>query len=81
MAPADDREKRVSGAADRRGTLGAGGRRTADYLASQFSAIIPCPACRVAWASLTSAALEGAQPVAIYVCHRCGHREHRFGDA
>jgi hypothetical protein len=78
MGYEDDPEQRVSGLTDRRGTLGGGGRRDQDQLASQFSAIVPCEACRVAWAALSSVALEAGQPMARYVCPRCGHVERRI---
>jgi hypothetical protein len=68
-----DSERRLS---SRRKTSG---RRTDDRLASEFSAIIPCTACRVAWAALSSAELQGGQSVATYVCPRCGHQEERSG--
>jgi hypothetical protein len=77
MAHETDREKRVSGVTDRRETLGGGGRRAEDHRAAQFSSIIPCPACGVAWAALSSVAHEEEPLVATYICPRCDRHEIR----
>jgi hypothetical protein len=71
--PEEDPERRLSG---RRKTSG---RRTDDRLAAEFSAIIPCTACRIAWAALSSVVLEGGQSVGTYRCPRCAHEEERCG--
>jgi hypothetical protein len=81
MVDADYPEKRVSPTDDRRGMLGGGGRRAEDHLASQFSTLVPCTECDVAWAALSSVAVESGQPVATYVCRRCQHVETRVGTA
>jgi predicted RNA-binding Zn-ribbon protein involved in translation (DUF1610 family) len=73
-----DPDRRVSNLLDRRETLGGGGRRAEDRLAAQFSAIIPCAACGVAWAALSSVTeTEPGQAMAVYVCPRCGQVEQR----
>jgi hypothetical protein len=79
MARAHHPERRVSGVRDRRQVPGRSGRRDDDHRASALSRIIPCSACRVAWASLSSVARDGKTSTAIYVCPRCGHREERVG--
>jgi hypothetical protein len=73
-----DPERRVEGLAGRRRTSG---RRADDRLASQFAAIIPCTACHVAWASLSSVAHEGGRATAVYLCPRCQHQETVAGQA
>jgi transcription elongation factor Elf1 len=66
-----DPERRRSGLAGRR----KAGRRADDRIGSEFSAIIPCLACGVAWAALSSVALDEGQSVATYRCPRCGDEQ------
>ncbi len=81
MVETDSPGRRLSNTDDRRGALGGGGRRAADHLASQFSTIVPCTVCDVAWASLRSVAVERGRPIATYACRKCGHVETRVGPA
>jgi hypothetical protein len=77
MIQAEYSERRVASTDDRRGALGGGGRRAQDHLASQFSTLVPCTRCDTAWAALSLVAVESGQPMATYVCRRCGRIETR----
>jgi hypothetical protein len=70
-------ERRVSGVADRRHLFGRGGRRVGDYRAPEMSAIVPCSACGIAWASIYTFIDEQGEATATYICPRCGHHERR----
>ena len=75
-------ERRVcSGVADRRHLLGRGGRRVGDYRAGEIGASIPCPACGVAWASISAFGDGQGEATATYSCLRCGHHEERVSAA
>ena len=77
MAQTASVERRVSGVADRRQILGRGGRRASDRRASELDLRVPCEACGIAWASLSSFAYERGQYMALYLCPRCGYLERR----
>jgi hypothetical protein len=75
-------ERRVSGVADRRRLLGrGGGRRANDSSPSALSTTIACPACHIAWASISAVGHGDDQSTVTYICPRCGHQEKRVGAA
>ena len=78
MASTLTQERRVSITDDRRGRIGRGGRRAEDHGVAELSAVIPCTACTVAWASLISFEYQRKQSLATYLCPRCGHLEKRL---
>jgi hypothetical protein len=78
MIQADDCDRRAS-TSDRRGALGGSGRRAEDHLASRFSTMIPCTRCDVAWAALSLVVVNSGQPLATYICRRCGQIETSVG--
>src|SRR5205085_2346519 len=70
-------DRRVSGVADRRLRYARGGRRVGDYRVTELRSIIPCSACHIAWASLSSFESGQGESTGLYICPRCGHLENR----
>jgi hypothetical protein len=73
-------ERRAYGIGDRR-ALRHGGRRAEEHGRAEMSLLIPCMACRIAWASLVSFEYQRRQSLAMYLCPRCGHLERRRAGA
>jgi hypothetical protein len=75
-------ERRMSGVADRRRLLGrGGGRRATDSYPSDLITTIACPACHIAWASISAVGYGADQSTVTYICPRCGHQEKRVSAA
>ena len=71
-------DRRLSGFArlDRRQLLARrDGRPAEDQRRSDRLLRVPCPACGIAWASLSSMAAHEGHSTATYLCPRCGHLE------